>query len=37
MKGISSSDDIKFIRMDQDRAVFEIGSGQYNFTSTIKK
>lgn len=37
MEGTASREDIKFIRMDNDRAVFEIGSGQYNFTSTIKK
>lgn len=34
-KSISGSKGVKFIKMEDGRAVFEIGSGQYKFTSNL--
>lgn len=36
-KEASKAEGIKFIKMDNDRAVYEVGSGKYNFTSKIKR
>jgi alpha-L-rhamnosidase len=35
-KKISSANGIKFLRMEKDRAVIEVGSGEYVFTSALK-
>lgn len=34
-KKVSSANGIKFLRMEKDRAVFEVGSGEYVFTSSL--
>ena len=34
-RAISGDEGVKFLRMEKDRAVFEIGSGDYSFKSTM--
>ncbi len=34
-KALTSADGVKFLRMEGDRAVFEVGSGEYSFTSAM--